>query len=101
MFHKTELWFLMNKERKKSIVAMIFISLFVISFFVVSPITIGSSVTIKPRPYANLVFKTYGGGRWADVSLLIAQYLRDINIDVEIKNHIIIIEVYLAFIGMP
>ena len=37
------------------------------------------------EPLANLVFKTNGGGVRADYGLFIAQYLRDIGVELEVK----------------
>ncbi len=68
----------MNK--KTALFAILIISsLTVVSFYN------ATTINAAQEPFANLVFKTYGGGRWADVALYIAQYLRDIGVDIEIK----------------
>ncbi|MHA1466187.1 MAG: hypothetical protein ACTSQ2_13945, partial [Candidatus Heimdallarchaeaceae archaeon] len=46
------------------------------------------------EPLANLVFKTNGGGVRPDYGLYIAQYLREIGIEVEVK-----VEEWTVFVG--
>ena len=66
----------MNK--KTAIIALLFLTSFVVSSAIM-PTTQGQNVL------ANLVFKTNGGGDRPDYGLFVAQYLRDIGIDVEVK----------------
>jgi len=76
--------------KKKSIYFTIFIlaNLLVMSGF-------NSNVTVTgAQSIANLVFKTNGGGVRPDYGLFIAQYLRDLGIEVEVK-----IEEWSVFVG--
>jgi len=67
------------KKKTAFFAILIISSLTVVSFYN------ATTINAAQEPFANLVFKTYGGGRWADVALYVAQYLRDIGIDIEIK----------------
>jgi ABC-type transport system substrate-binding protein len=78
---------LMMKKKKTLIVAMIFSSLLLINAYNLENVNSAGS-------FANLVFKTVGGGLWPDYGLFIAQYLRDIGIDVEVK-----VEEWSVFVG--
>ncbi len=62
-----------------------FFAILIISSLTVMSFYSATTVNAAQEPFANLVFKTYGGGRWSDVSLYVAQYLRDIGIEIEIK----------------
>ena len=67
------------KKKTAFFAILIISSLTVVSFYN------ATTINAAQEPFANLVFKTYGGGRWADVALYVAQYLRDVGIDIEIK----------------
>jgi ABC-type transport system substrate-binding protein len=75
----------MNK--KTAFIALLFLTSFVVSSAIM-PTTKGQTVL------ANLVFKTNGGGTRPDYGLFIAQYLRDIGIDLEVK-----VEEWSVFVG--
>jgi len=75
--------------KKKSAIIAIFIlsSLIVMSAF-------NANTMQAQDPIANIVFKTNGGGVRPDYGLYIAQYLRDIGIEVEVK-----VEEWVVFLG--
>lgn len=75
--------------KKKPIIFALFIlsSLIVMSAF-------NANTLQAQEPIANLVFKTNGGGVRPDYGLYIAQYLRDIGIEVEVK-----VEEWVVFLG--
>ncbi|MCE7748613.1 MAG: hypothetical protein GPJ51_09445 [Candidatus Heimdallarchaeota archaeon] len=75
--------------KKKPIIFAIFIlsSLIVMSAF-------NANTLQAQEPIANLTFKTNGGGVRPDYGLYIAQYLRDIGIEVEVK-----VEEWVVFLG--
>ncbi len=66
--------------KKKTLIAILIVS----SFLVMSAFK-STTVVQGAEPIANLVFKTNGGGVRPDYGLFIAQYLRDIGIEVEVK----------------
>ena len=74
-------------KKKTAIIALLILTSFVVSSAIM-PTTQGQKVL------ANLVFKTNGGGYRPDYGLFIAQYLRDIGIDVEVK-----VEEWSVFVG--
>ena len=75
--------------KKKPIIFALFIlsSLIVMSAF-------NTNTIAQQQPIANLTFKTNGGGVRPDYGLYIAQYLRDIGIEVEVK-----VEEWVVFLG--
>ena len=75
--------------KKKPIIFALFIlsSLIAMSAF-------NSNTMAQQQPIANLTFKTNGGGVRPDYGLYIAQYLRDIGIEVEVK-----VEEWVVFLG--
>ncbi|MHA1218116.1 MAG: ABC transporter substrate-binding protein [Candidatus Heimdallarchaeaceae archaeon] len=75
--------------KKKPIIFALFIlsSLIVMSAF-------NTNTIAQREPIANLTFKTNGGGVRPDYGLYIAQYLRDIGIEVEVK-----VEEWVVFLG--
>ena len=75
--------------KKKPIIFALFIlsSLIVMSAF-------NANTLQAQEPIANLTFKTNGGGVRPDYGLYIAQYLRDIGIEVEVK-----VEEWVVFLG--
>ncbi|MCG3260883.1 MAG: hypothetical protein H7644_14105 [Candidatus Heimdallarchaeota archaeon] len=75
--------------KKKPIIFALFIlsSLIVMSAF-------NTNTIAQQEPIANLTFKTNGGGVRPDYGLYIAQYLRDIGIEVEVK-----VEEWVVFLG--
>ena len=74
-------------KKKTAIIALLILTSFVVSSAIM-PTTQGQVVL------ANLVFKTNGGGTRPDYGLFIAQYLRDIGIDVEVK-----VQEWSVFVG--
>ncbi|MHA2357553.1 MAG: hypothetical protein ACXABK_02135, partial [Candidatus Heimdallarchaeaceae archaeon] len=76
------------KRRKRILFVLLLSSLIIISSF-----NMYNSVTAR-EPIANLVLKTNGGGPRPDYGLFIAQYLRDIGIEVELK-----VEEWSVFVG--
>ncbi|MHA1398597.1 MAG: ABC transporter substrate-binding protein [Candidatus Heimdallarchaeaceae archaeon] len=77
----------MNK--KTMVIALVIVT----SFFITTAYQV-NTITAFQEPIAHLTFKTVGGGTWGDLGLYIAQYLRDIGIEVEIK-----IEEWSVFVG--
>ncbi len=75
--------------KKKSTIFALFIlsSLIVMSAF-------NANTLQAQEPIANLTFKTNGGGVRPDYGLYIAQYLRDIGIEVEVR-----VEEWVVFLG--
>ena len=71
-----------------------FIALFILSSLVIMSAYNANTINAVQEPIANLVFKTNGGGIRPDYGLFIAQYLRDIGIDLEVK-----IEEWSVFVG--
>ncbi|MCG3221163.1 MAG: hypothetical protein H7641_07250, partial [Candidatus Heimdallarchaeota archaeon] len=74
-------------KRKTALIALLILTSFIVSSAIM-PTTKGQTVL------ANLVFKTNGGGTRPDYGLFIAQYLRDIGIDLEVK-----VEEWSVFVG--
>ena len=66
-------------KRKKLVISFILLS----SLIFVS--AYNTNNTQGAATLANLVFKTAGGGSWTDYGLFVAQYLRDIGVDIEVK----------------
>ena len=72
----------------------VYLTLFILANLLITS-GFNSTVTVKgSEPIANLVFKTNGGGVRPDYGLFIAQYLRDIGIEVDVK-----IEEWSVFVG--
>jgi len=71
-----------------------FFALFILSSLLIMSAYNASNISAEQQPIANLVFKTNGGGVRPDYGLYIAQYLRDIGIQVEVK-----VEEWSVFVG--
>ena len=72
----------------------IYITIFILANLLITS-GFNSAVNVNSaEPIANLVFKTNGGGTRPDYGLFIAQYLRDIGVEVEVK-----VEEWSVFVG--
>ncbi len=72
----------------------IYFTIFILANLLVMSGSNSSFMVQGVEPIANLVFKTNGGGVRPDYGLFIAQYLRDIGIEVEVK-----VEEWSVFVG--
>ncbi len=66
----------------------------ILSSLVVMSVYNANNTYAGVQPIANLVFKTNGGGVRPDYGLYIAQYLREIGVEIEVK-----VEEWTVFIG--
>ncbi|MBY8999732.1 MAG: hypothetical protein KGD64_02350 [Candidatus Heimdallarchaeota archaeon] len=72
----------------------VFFTLLILSSLLTMSVFNASNSQAAVEPLANLVFKTNGGGVRPDYGLYIAQYLREIGIEVEVK-----VEEWTVFVG--
>ena len=71
-----------------------FFTVIILSSLAVMSVYNANNTYAGVQPLANLVFKTNGGGVRPDYGLYIAQYLREIGVEVEVK-----VEEWTVFIG--